>query len=223
MKKENIRIGLVADKDGNIIPEFVKTVKGKEKFYRLVALKVFKDSQGNTVLKGTKGGLVQDLGCISQDGNCWVDEKSVVIGSTVSGSALIEKSRVKNCQVGKSAHIADSAVEGGCCFGKVYSSSVNNSRILPSADISKNSVIDNAFIGGINEPTVVIDSSIKDATIYGNSYVLSSKINTVDTYEDCKIVNSVVMGNSNETKKGVECINREITFNGNFQNDENDR
>lgn len=69
-----------------------KIVEGKEyNLYRIQAMKNF-----SGISTGEQGGLISSFSCLSQDGNCWLDEKSIAIDSYISGNVFIKNSIIIN-------------------------------------------------------------------------------------------------------------------------------
>jgi hypothetical protein len=57
--------------------------------YRVKALKDFTLITGEQIKKGDIGGYILSEDCLSQEGNCWIMDNSIVYG-TVSGNAVIK-------------------------------------------------------------------------------------------------------------------------------------
>lgn len=73
------------DKKYELVPETVTKLYGRS-MYRIRALKDFSD-----VKKGDLGGYVESEENLSQEGNCWIYDNSIVgLGGKVTGNAIVK-------------------------------------------------------------------------------------------------------------------------------------
>lgn len=128
---------------------------------RIVALRDIVDSEGNVfVHKGDKGGYVESMNNLSQEGTCWIaDDAWVYMDGLVTDDAWISDS----ARVFNNAHIGDKArVRGG-------SNIFDYAMIFGNADVFNSLVHDCARVYGNAK---VIDSEILgNAEVFGNATV----------------------------------------------------
>lgn len=118
------------DKKYELVPESIKEFYGKS-MYRIRALKDFSD-----VKKGDLGGYVESEENLSQTGNCWIYDASIV---------------------GLGGKVIDNAVVKGS------SSVINGSEISDDAIIEKNSVIDECSV--VCDQSRVIKSIVVNSSV----------------------------------------------------------
>lgn len=82
---------------------------------------------------GDIGGWVENSKNLSHDGDCWIDDESIVIGlSVVSGNSLVFKSYVSNSVVYDSDVSNSSVYKSNVHKSGVYDSDVCNSHVRKS-------------------------------------------------------------------------------------------
>jgi conserved hypothetical protein len=126
--------------------------------YRIRALKDFSD-----VKKGDLGGYVESEYNLSQFGNCWIYDDSIVgLGSKVTNNATVKNfSRV----------IRYSEVLGNAIIEK--DSIINNaSVIMDQSRVIHSIVMDGSYVSGnstVNSGCLVIDSSVMNNSVVGSN------------------------------------------------------
>lgn len=155
----------VFDKKYELVPETIHEFYCKP-MYRIRALKDFSD-----VKKGQYGGYVESEENLSQTGNCWIYDNSIVC----KGSRVIDNAVVKDA----SKVICDSEVSGDAIIEKgslIDESSVvsDQARVIDSLVTNASYVI---YKSVVNENSVVRQgSTICDAIIGPEAYVRNGAV-----------------------------------------------
>lgn len=144
----------VLDKKYELVPETVTKLYSKP-MYRIRALKDFSD-----VKKGQYGGYVESEENLSQTGNCWIYDDSIVgSGSRVIDNAVIKDSSRVIC----GSEVSDDAVvEGG--------SLIDESSVVSDQSRVNNSLVTNASYV-IYKSIVKEDSTIEQGSTVCNAVV----------------------------------------------------
>lgn len=141
------------DKKYELAPETVTEFYSKS-MYRIRALKDFSD-----VKKGDLGGYVESEENLSQTGDCWIYDDSIVgLGSRVthnaavkSSSTVIDYSEIKdNTVIDDSSHIDNSSIVSD--QSKVIRSFITNGSAVVLKSVVRNSLVE--------QSSMVIDSAI---------------------------------------------------------------
>lgn len=141
------------DKKYELVPETVTEFYSKS-MYRIRALKDFSD-----VKKGQFGGYVESEENLSQLGNCWIYDNSIVgLGSRVihnavvkGNSTVIGYSEIKdNAIIDDSSHIDNSSIISD--QSKVIRSFITNGSAVALKSVVRNSLVE--------QSSMVIDSAI---------------------------------------------------------------
>ena len=159
---------------------------GVHTVHKIRALKDFGD-----VKKGDLGGWIEGKINLSQVGNCWVYDDSIVFGTggiiddaTVSGHSIV----YGHSHIGNSAKI--------CGGSTVKHTSVDGHALVDSKSITSYS--------NISDNAVVKNSSIQSSEINGNAYLNNSYACA------CTIGGNVVVWNANISE--VKCDGNEEIF-----------
>ena len=143
-------------------------VKGKRfTLYRIISVTSFLCGNNNLVTYGKKGGYCA-LNVLSQEGRCWIDEKSIV---------------GPNCYVSGDAQVENSLLAHDCSLGE--RALVSNSKILPASEatIRQNGRVCNSEIVGslqLKEDATIFDSKIKGRVqMEGQTYLIDSEVETL--------------------------------------------
>lgn len=129
--------------------------------YRIVALRDF----GN-VKAGDLGGFIEKESNLSHSGDCWIDEDSMVVySSIVRGDAQISYSDIWDGCV-----IEGSAIISGCNMGgqiKISGGNINDSRIEGRNITIKGGIINDSFLRSnvFVEGGVIKESTMSDCCI----------------------------------------------------------
>lgn len=128
--------------------------------HRIQALKDFDD-----VKTGDKGGFIQYKENLSQEGNCWIYDDSIAMGSTwIERDAKVRrKSIICNSVISESANIIESYIFAGSnVYGRtlVISSKVGGNSILDCVQIKSSNILNLKCQKGtiINESTLTTNS-----------------------------------------------------------------
>lgn len=156
---------LTTDKKYELVPETITEFYCRP-MYRIRALKDFSD-----VKKGDLGGYVESEYNLSQTGNCWIYDDSIV----GLGARIIDNAIVKECSsVIKHSEISDSAIiEKG---SRIDESSMvcDQSRVIKSIVTNRSSVIYNSTI---HEKSLIEQSScICGAVVGPNTHVKNGAV-----------------------------------------------
>lgn len=156
---------------------------------RLYRIKAIRDIPKFSIKKGDLGGLVQTPLNLSQDGDCWLDEESKIIGNArVSGDAFIKESIVQD----------DAKISGG---GRITNSEILNAAVIDNAAcINDSRVCDDA--------TILDSAVVKDSDLHNKTKV-SGKVNiTRSSLQDScivsgqsKVIDSTVKNNAKISNK----------------------
>lgn len=177
-----------------------------------------RDIPMHDVNKGDQGGLIESVDCLSQDGECWVDNKAVVMtGSKVSEDALVADSTVhgKSVIMGRAtvvesiienasvvddeAHIERSTLDGCSARGAaiVKDSTAIMTDFGDSADVRKSRLY-NTYVCGDAQIT---KACVKDMAITG-----AATIGRPDADEDDNIITITSMHDyTTASASGVHC------------------
>lgn len=195
-------------------------IKNGIKFNRIRALKNFGD-----VRAGDLGGYIQREYNLSQEGNSWIYDKSIVYQhAKVSDNAKIKG----ECFVSSNARIKDNAIIMGNCLISGDTRIGENARIFDNVDIhGKASVLGNAKIYDSTKicgQALICDSAIitGNSLIYGitrisgNTIIENMKIHTgyIDySIKDNDINNLIVLFTHDNTITAVKTTNDVIFLN----------
>lgn len=105
----------------------------KKGLFRIVALR---DIDRHEIVKGQRGGLIQHEDNLSQNGDCWIGEDSVVIESAVVRDDAF---------VGKSDICGDAIISG---YAKIYSCDIRDYVFIEDAEIVSSKIIGDSDIRG---------------------------------------------------------------------------
>ena len=171
------------DKKYELVPETVTKFYSKP-MYRIRALKDFSD-----VKKGDLGGYVESEYNLSQRGNCWVYDDSIVgLGSKIVGNAVIKG----HSTVTRYSEVSDHAiVEGGSHIDE-SSFILGQSRVFKSMIMGRSAVIRKSII---NEGCLVTGGSfINDSRLGPNINVSNGAVIRFDieSNEDYVVYSSPV-------------------------------
>ena len=148
-----------------VVTNETKVVNG-ETLYRIQSLADFKTIDGKKVEKGSYGGYITNLNCLSQYGQSWIKSGAYVFDGRVSGNALV---------AGRASvyggHILDKAIIKG-------KAKVIESTIYGSAVVQDNTRVNNSTVG---DTSIIKDNAVLDdrAVVFGNSIIR----------DDAKVVN----------------------------------
>ena len=157
--------------------------------YRIRALRSFND-----VKEGSLGGYVENINNLSQSGNCWLYEKSKVLGKgLVTDDALL----YNNATVFSKAVVAGNAKMFG--NSKIFDSSI----LLDYAELDDKAQVRGESKVGYNS-LISGSSIITNAEIFTNSYILDAEIDS-----NLDILSITI----NETITAYRAINGEILIN----------
>ena len=136
--------------------------------YRIVALRDF-----GSVKAGDLGGFIQKESNLSHDGDCWIDEYSMVVyNSIVRGDAQISYSDIWDGCV-----IEGSAIISGCNMGgqiKISGGNISDSRIEGRNITIKGGIITDSVL---HSNVCVEGGVIKGSTMYNCSICTGDSIN----------------------------------------------
>lgn len=153
------------DKKYELVPETIHKFYSIP-VYRIRALKDFSD-----VKKGQYGGYVESEENLSQLGNCWIYDDSIVFnGARVIDNAIVkDSSTVKNY-----SEISDDAIIEKGSFIDESSIVCDQSRVINSFVVEKSAIIYKSII---NEKSVIEQSScICDAVVGPNTHVKNGAV-----------------------------------------------
>lgn len=158
--------------------------------YRIQALKDF-----DNVGKGDFGGYIEKEYNLSQDGDCWVYDDSMIYDyATVEGNAKVfgESSVYDNANVYGNARVYDRVTIND--YSDVCENSIvcNGSYVSGSSDINKNAKVINSSIVAsyITGHAIVLgESALKSVTVKDNVIIKNTNIVGPDLY----IVNNAVI------------------------------
>lgn len=148
-----------------------------DKKYHPKALKDFSD-----VLKGDLGGCVDRYCNLSQSGDCWIYDKSMVFGfAEVTRNAIVkEGSKVfEHARVSDNAKIIWSVISGHAEISD--NAEVINSRVSENAKVCENSIVDKSTLiygyAEVSGHAHIIQSTIRgNAKIDGNSKIFNKTL-----------------------------------------------
>ena len=141
------------DKKYELVPETVKEFYSKP-MYRIRALKDFSD-----VKKGDLGGYVESEDNLSQTGNCWIYDDSIVgLGSRVINNAIVKDSSTvighseisDNAIIEDSSHIDNSTIVSD--QSRVIKSFITNGSAVIYKSVVRNSIVE--------QSSTIIDSTV---------------------------------------------------------------
>ena len=148
--------------------------------YRIVALRDF-----GSVKAGDLGGFIQKESNLSHDGDCWIDEHTMVVSnSIVRGDAQISYSDIWDGCV-----IEGSAIISGCNMGgqiKISGGNISDSRIEGRNITIKGGIITDSVL---HSNVCVEGGVIKGSTMYNCSICEGDSINFDVDYNNFHTVN----------------------------------
>lgn len=166
----------VLDKKYELVPETVTKLYGKS-MYRIRALKDFSD-----VKKGQYGGYVESEENLSQTGNCWIYDDSIVgLGGRVIDNAIVKDAS----KVIGSSEVSGDAIVEECSLIDESSVVSDQSRVIDSLVTNASYVI---YKSVVNRDSMVYQgSTICDAIIGPEAYtrngaVIRFDINSAEDY-----------------------------------------
>ena len=148
------------DKKYELVPETIREFYRKP-MYRIRALKDFSD-----VKKGDLGGYVESEDNLSQLGNCWIYDDSIVgLGSSVLNNAIVRgSSRIVN-----GSEISDNAIVENESVIDESSTVSDQSRVINSIVINSSDIMGKSVV---NEKSLIEHgSSIRNATVGYGAYI----------------------------------------------------
>lgn len=153
------------DKKYELVPESV-TIFYKRPMYRIRALKDFSD-----VKKGQYGGYVESEENLSQTGNCWIYDDSIVgLGGRVIDNAIVKDAS----KVIGGSEISDDAIVEKCSLIDGSSVVSGQSRVIDSLVTNASYVI---YKSVVNRDSMVYQgSTICDAIIGPEAYVKNGAV-----------------------------------------------
>ena len=153
------------DKKYELVPETVTELYGKS-MYRICALKDFSD-----VKKGQYGGYVESEENLSQTGNCWIYDDSIVgLGSRVIDNAIVKDAS----KVIGGSEVSDDAIIEECSLIDESSVVSDQSRVIDSLVTNASYVI---YKSVVNRDSMVYQgSTICDAIIGPEAYVRNGAV-----------------------------------------------
>lgn len=157
-------------------------------------IKAIIDIPEHNVKSGDWGGYVESEDNLSQEGSCWIADKSVVRGNAkVTGNALI----CNLSKVGENARI----------YGNVI---ISNSSVCGKAIIGNNVQVKDSFISGeakIYEDAEVIDSYAQGRSmIYGEAKIVKSGLGARSAVSGSAILREAIIQGST-----IVCDNAEVS------------
>lgn len=189
--------------------------------YRIKALKTFEIKGYCTVNIGDLGGYVQSEKNLSQEGNCWITDKSIVCAGAVvkenalvkdrsciydkaiiAGNAIVSHSIVKgSAKIIDSVNVSmDSVISGNteiCNSATVINSTIKDKVKIKNFSSVKNSTICDACV--IQDSAKAIRCTISGNVVIKHNAVLmnSTAKDNVEVGEKIHVYNSILGGNSN--------------------------
>lgn len=143
------------DKKYELVPETVTKLYGKS-MYRIRALKDFSD-----VKKGQYGGYVESEENLSQLGNCWIYDDSIVgLGARVIDNAVVKDAS----KVIGGSEVSDDAIIEKCSLIDGLSEVCDQSRVIDSLVTNASYVI---YKSVINRDSMVYQGSVVSNAIIG--------------------------------------------------------
>lgn len=145
--------------------------------YRIRALKDFSD-----VKKGDLGGYVESEYNLSQYGNCWIYDDSIVgLGSKVVGNAVVKG----HSTITRYSEVSDYAVVEGGSHIDESSFILGQSRVFKSMVMGRSAVIRKSTIDEgclITDGSFINDSRLGPKINVGNSAVIRFDIESTEDY-----------------------------------------
>ena len=163
------------DKKYELVPETVTKFYSKS-MYRIRALKDFSD-----VKKGNLGGYVESEENLSQTGNCWIYDGSIVgLGAKIVEDAVvkgysnvIEHSRISNNAIVEK----DSVIKGGSSIK--FNSRVINSMVVGESFVAFSTINERSLI---EQGSSIWYSTIGSNVIVKNGAVIRFDVNSNEDY-----------------------------------------
>lgn len=147
---------------------------------RMLRIWAERDLPTHDVEKGDQGGLIESADCLSQDGDCWVDDGSVVMaGSKVCEDALVSDSTVqgKSIVAGR-ATVIDSTIENASVIDDeawIESSTLDGCTARGTADV-KDSV---ATMTDFGDNAQISKSRLHNAFVCGSAQITKALVKDV--------------------------------------------
>lgn len=166
----------VFDKKYELVPETVTKFYSKP-MYRIRALKDFSD-----VKKGDLGGYVESYYNLSQIGNCWIYDDSIVgLGSKIVGNAVIKG----HSTVTRYSEVSDHAiVEGGSHIDEssfiLGQSRVFKSMVMGRSAVTRKSIINEGCL--VTNGSFITDSRLGPGINVSNGAVIRFDIESNEDY-----------------------------------------
>lgn len=157
---------------------------------------------------GEIGGWIESKENLRQNGNCWVDKDSKVLGhSIVKGDAVVKNSVILDSTVKGSAEVVDSTLEDMSVVGgkaKVKNSKIQASEVKGHAVVEDSSVLTMSYIGGYasvynstvcNMAEVLERATVRDSEV-GRYAVVGGDVQILNTsgFENRYALSGVVVG-----------------------------
>jgi len=146
-------------------------------FVQIVATRHLRLDNGTIIPKGTLGGWVASEECLSHDGSCWLDEKSMAdYESSITEDAYVSKKSVitRGVQVSGKAKLVHSSIWGDTM--------ISGNSLLKDGRI-KDCVIDGEV--------AITDSDIEKSTLTGKVLVKKSKMKHVTVENQSSTLNEI--------------------------------
>lgn len=171
------------DKKYELVPETITKFYGKP-MYRIRALKDFSD-----VKKGDLGGYVESEENLSQEGNCWIYDNSIVgLGSKVTGNAIVKDVSV----VVRCSGVSDDAIIEKRSLINESSVVCNQSRVVSAVVTNGSSIVYKSVI----KPSCLIEhgSTVVSAIVGPNVHISNGAVIrfNIGTREDYVVYNTPV-------------------------------
>lgn len=149
-------------------------------FYRIMSKRDINLPSGLVIRSGTIGGLIESPLCLSQSGECWVDENAIAeVDSRITGNAYV----TENARVAGHATVTGNAVVRGTAIVEGKASITDYAQIYDSAKIKGASKVEGrAMVGG----NTVFDGNCR---VCGDAWYELDRTYTQGTFTDTVIPN----------------------------------
>lgn len=170
---------------------------------------------------GEIGGWIESKENLRQNGNCWVDKDSKVLGhSLVKGDAVVKNSVILDSTVKGSAEVVDSVLEDMSVVGgkaKVKNSKIQASEVKGYAVVEDSSVLTMSYVGGCasvynstvcNLAKVLERATVRDSEV-GRYAIVGGDVQILNTsgFENRYALGGVVVGGKPRGEIRVNEIN----------------
>lgn len=198
-------------------------------YFRIVALKTFKRSDGIIVNAGDLGGMIQSPKNLSQDGSCWIDFNSLVCDNAMidEDAVVVESDICNDAIITNSAIVYHSDIQDSVVIKN--NATIKNSTIKGTVRVENVSMILNSYVSGsivlkenaTCEDTYLMDSSGK---ICGYSVISNSKLSgNLSFSSSCGLhnctINSTLIIEDPIILKHIQLSTKQVTLNIEYATD----